>query len=102
MAATIVGPISASPGLAGGVSAANNITAVQVIKAAPGIAVRISCITAGSLTLNDSATLGGIAATNAFFSGSLTAGQVVELDWPCSAGITVGTLASFVGSIAFT
>jgi hypothetical protein len=103
MAATIVGPIGASPGLAGGVSAANNLTSAQVIKALPGVCVRIICIAAGTLTLNDCATTGAAAATNEFFPAALacTAGQIFELDWPCSAGI-VASVVTGTFSVAFS
>lgn len=103
MAANIVGPVQGiAPGLPGGVSAAYDVAAAGVIKNAPGVLVRISCITAGSITLNDSATTGGAALTNEIFSGSLTAGQVVELDWPCAAGITVSAVTSAVVALAFS
>jgi hypothetical protein len=102
MAATIVGPYeNISAGLAGGNSSAYNITAAQVVKATRGVCVKISCITAGSLTLNDCAVLGNAAISNEFFSGSLTAGQVIELNWPCGTGITVSALTTFVGAMAF-
>ena len=109
MAATIVGPVTAgganlaiSSGLPGGVSAAINLTSAQVIKGAPGICVRISCLTAGTLTLNDCTTTGAAAATNAFFSKALAAGEVIELDWPCSLGIVASVVTTFVGAIAFS
>jgi hypothetical protein len=54
---SIVGPVLASPGLPGGVSAANNITAAGVLKAATGVCYKVSVSapgTTGTLTLNDS------------------------------------------------
>lgn len=102
MAATIAGPVQAAPGLPGGVSAAYGVNAIGVIKAASGVLYRISCGTAGSLTLNDAASTAGSNATNQIWSGSLTAGQVLELDWPCAAGITVSAVTSAVVSLAFT
>lgn len=103
MAATIVGPAQGiSTGLAGGLSAAYNVTATGVIKGAPGVLARISCATAGSITVNDATSTGSSAITNQIWSGSLTAGQVVELDWPCVAGITVSALTSAVVALAFT
>lgn len=103
MAATIVGPVQGiAPGLPGGLSAAYNVTAPGVIKAAPGVLARVSCITAGSLTLNDTAMTGGAAVTNEIWSGSLTAGQVLELDWPCAAGIVASAVTSALVAIAFT
>lgn len=102
MPATIVGPVSASPGLPGGASSAINITGAQVIKGRPGLCVRLTCITAGTPTLNDAATTGAAAASNEFFSGALTAGQVVPLNWPCAAGIVVSAVSAGVFSIAFS
>lgn len=103
MAATIVGPINGiTPGLPGGVSAAYQVNATGVLKNAPGVLAKVVCITAGSVTLNDSATTGGAAATNEIWSGSLTAGQILPLDWPCAAGICVSALTSAVLSVSFT
>lgn len=92
--ATIVGPIqNASSGLAGGTSAAFNLTAPQVIKPEPGILVQVVCIAAGSITLNDVATVGAAAATNEIWSGTMTAGQIVVLVWPCSTAITASAVS---------
>ena len=102
MALTFAGPTSAPLLLPGGVSAAYDVTAPAVIKAYPGIVVTVSCITAGSLTLNDSATTGGAALTNEIWSGALTAGQVLVLDWPCATGIVVSAVTTAVVSIAFS
>jgi hypothetical protein len=58
----IVGPVVVSAGLPGGSSAALNVTAPGVIKAAPGILMRIAVIAAGSagnLTINDATSTGG-------------------------------------------
>jgi hypothetical protein len=104
MAASIVGPIQGiSPGLPGGVRAALNVSAPVVIKNGAGICCTISCVTAGSITLNDNNSLGGTnTAANEFYSGSLTAGQLLKLNWPVGTGITVSAVTSFVGSIAFS
>jgi hypothetical protein len=109
MAATIVGPVAASPGLPGGTSAAINVTAAQVLKAAPGICATLICIAPGSassLVLNDCTTTGAAAATNEFFSklfSALAAGQVIPLKWPCGAGIVVSSVPTAgVFSIAFS
>lgn len=109
MPATLVGPISSSPGLPGGVSSAINITAAQVIKAAPGICATLICVApggAGSIVLNDFATVGGAATTNEIFArlfSALAAGQVIPLRWPCAAGIVVSSVPTAgVFSIAFS
>jgi hypothetical protein len=101
VAASIVGPVRASPGLAGGISAALNLTAPQVIKNAPGVCVKVVCIAAGNLTLNDAVTTGGASAANEFYTFTgMTVGQVVPLDWPCAAGI-VASVATGTFAIAF-
>lgn len=103
IAATLVGPISVSPGLPGGTSAALQINAAGVIKAGPGILVRISVVTAGSITVNDAATTGAAGAANQIFIGAVTAGQVIELDWPCGAGIVVSSVTGgAVIAVAYT
>jgi hypothetical protein len=96
--ATQVGPLPAlSAGLPGGNTALLNATAAVVVKALPGIVQTLSCTAAGSFTINDCATTGTAAATNVIWSGALTLGQTVKLEWPCGTGITVsaatGTLA---------
>ena len=102
MAATIAGPIQNLTGLPNGSSSALNLTAAQVVKAAPGILNKISCIVAGSITINDLAVNSGAGAANEIWSGSLTAGQVLELDWPCITGITVSSVTSAQLCLAFT
>jgi len=108
MPATIVGPLNIAPGLPGAVSAAINITAAQVIKAAPGILATLLCVapgSAGSVVLNDCTTTGAAAATNEILAKSfsaLAAGQVVTLRWPCAAGIVVSSVPTAGAfSIAF-
>ena len=72
------------------------MTAAAVIKASPGVLHKIVVIapgtTSGALTINDLAATSGGAAANQIISiayGSLTAGQVITLDWPCATGIAV-------------
>jgi hypothetical protein len=82
----------------GGKSSALDVTAAAAIKGAAGRLCKISVIapgSAGSLTLNDAASTGAAAAANEIASiafGSLTAGQVIALDWPCANGITVSAI----------
>ena len=80
----------------GGQSSHLNVTAAAVIKASPGVLHKIVVIapgtTSGALTINDLAATSGGAAANQIISiayGSLTAGQVITLDWPCATGIAV-------------
>lgn len=96
--ATPVGPITASPGLPGGVSASLNVTAAGVVKPTAGVLARILVNapgSAGNLTLNDVATTGAAAAANQILTiafGSLTVGQVISLEWPCGTGIVVSSV----------
>jgi hypothetical protein len=104
MAATIQTAIPGiSQGLAGGASSAINITSAQVIKAGPGVCVKLVCIAAGTIALNDSLTVAAAAATNNFFPSALamTAGQAIELNWPCGVGI-VASVVTGIFSLAFS
>jgi hypothetical protein len=84
----------------GGNGAALNITAAVVLKATPGTLFRVTVSTigsAGALTLNDNTALTGNVAANQIVSipfGSLTAGQVITLEWPCAAGIVVSAVTT--------
>jgi hypothetical protein len=90
-------PIQSLP--IGATQAAYNVTAAAVIKASPGTLFRIVVIapgtTGGGLTLNDCATTGAAAIGNEIASipySDLTAGQVIDLEWPCKAGIVVSAV----------
>lgn len=83
----------------GGINSALNVTAAAVIKATPGRLARISVIapgtTSGSLTINDCTTVAAATTANKVFTiayGSLTAGQVIVLDWPFQSGIVVSAV----------
>lgn len=91
------GPAMVAPG---GVNSALNLTTAQVVKATPGRLIKVLVVipgSAGSLTLNDCATTGAAAATNEILTiafGSLSIGQVISLDWPCSVGIVVSAVTT--------
>ena len=83
----------------GGAQSSLNITAAAVVKATAGRLFKIVVIapgtTSGSLTINDASTTGAASATNTIFSAlysALTAGQVINLDWPCANGITISAV----------
>jgi len=83
----------------GGLSATYNVGAAAVIKATGGrlckIVVNTAPTSSGALTVNDCATVAAAAAANQIASipyGSLTAGQVITLDWPCSTGIVISAV----------
>ena len=75
----------------GGVSNTYNVSTASVIKNSPGRVIRVSVITAGSTagTINDCTTTGAAAATNQIGSIPNTAGTVLYLDWPTTAGLVV-------------
>ena len=103
MAATIqTGVQGVSPGLPGGTASACNLTSAQVIAATSSILNKVSCITGGTLTLNDCATTGAAAASNEFFNCVMTAGQVISLDWPCFAGIVASVVTSGNFALSFS
>lgn len=87
-----------SPGLPGGINEALDVTAPAVIKATPGILVRVQVLVAGSagnLTINDCATLGAAAVANEIASipfGSLSLIQPLVLEWPCATGIVLSAI----------
>lgn len=99
----IVGPIQGvTPGLPGGILAALQVTAAQVLSASSGILCNVVCQVAGSITLNDCATTGSASIANQIWTGSMTVGQVLPLYWPCSTGIVVSSVVTGTFSISFT
>jgi hypothetical protein len=97
-APTLVGPIGASPGLPGGTRAALQVNATGVIKLGPSILVRIivqSPGSGGSLTINDTDSIGDAAVGNEIFSvasSELIAGQSIVLKWPIGTGIVISAV----------
>lgn len=82
-----------------GAKSALNQTATGVIKTGPGVAGKLIIVspgtTSGALTLNDSATVGGAAASNTIFSmafGSLAAGQTYDLNFPFTNGLVISAV----------
>jgi hypothetical protein len=102
MPATIVGPLQNVTGAPNGSFAALNLTTAQVVKAAPGVLYKVVCVVAGSITLNDLASTSGSAAANTIFTGSVTAGQVIELDWPCLTGIAVTAITTAQVNVSYS
>lgn len=82
-----------------------NITAPAVVKAAAGVCSKmvVTVATTTAITLNDSATVAGAAASNAFYTSPavLAVGTVIPLDFPCKNGIVVGTMASGTVAISY-
>jgi hypothetical protein len=85
----------------GGTKSALNVNAPNtVVKSSLGTLFRIVvqvAPSAGSLVVNDLAAGSGYAAANQILSvpfGSLVAGQVITLDWPCLVGIVVPTVCT--------
>ena len=103
------GPIKVSVTQPGGNKSSLDITAATVVKATNGILFTITTSTAGSagdLVLNDVATVAGAAAANQVISipfGTLTAGSVVTLKWPCATGITISAVPTgWVGAASYS
>lgn len=107
-ASTAVGPVTSSPGLPGGVQAHLGITATEVVKLGPSVLVRIivqSPGTGGTLTLNDTDTVGHAASGNQILSltnAQLTAGQQIVLEWPIGTGIVVSSVPTGGGSVSIS
>lgn len=108
LASTAVGPVTSSPGLPGGTQAHLGITAAEVVKLGPSVLVRIvvqSAGTGGTLTLNDTDTVGHAAAGNQILSltnAQLTAGQQILLEWPIGTGIVVSSVPTGGGSVSIS
>lgn len=93
----------------GGNQSSLQCNAAKVIKATPGKIAKIivqSVGAGGTLTINDNNAVGGSnSAANQILSlltASLTAGQVIPLDFPCSTGITVSACSGgIVVSISY-
>lgn len=96
---SVANGVSAMHQTRGGALTKLNMTAANLVKTGKGRVARLIVLTAGasgSITLNDSATLGGAAAANAFFNaaGTLAAGTVIDLDWPCANGIVISAVGA--------
>jgi hypothetical protein len=100
MALTYAGPVEGvAIGLPGGNQVAYGVTAAAIIKSTPGIACRVICLGAGSISMYDAnvtnsttnaTTTNAISSTNQFYSNStMTLGQTIELLVPCATGIAV-------------
>lgn len=77
-----------------------NVAAAATIKALPGVIATIIVVVAGSggaLTVNNCATTGTATTANEILTiafGSLTVGQIINLNFPCSVGITVSAVTT--------
>lgn len=77
-----------------------NVTAAAVISASPTTLRKLIVSapgTVGNLVLNDTDDLGSVAAANQIVSipfGSLVAGQIINLDWPCYTGLVVSAMTT--------
>ncbi len=104
------GPIKVSVTQPGGNKSTLDITAATVVKATNGILFTIATSTAGSagdLVINDNNATGATnVATNQIISipfGTLTAGSVVTLKWPCATGITISAVPTgWVGAVSYS
>jgi len=83
-----------------------NVTAATVIKAAAGriCKITVNTVTSTSLVVSDAASTGAVAAANLVLSvaaAQLTAGQIINLDFPCATGIVVNPGTGGVVSVSF-
>lgn len=83
-----------------------NVTAATVIKATAGriCKITVNTVTSTSLVVSDVATTGAVAAANLVLSvaaAQLTAGQIINLDFPCTTGIVVNPGTAGVVSVSF-
>lgn len=89
----------------GGNSTALNVAASKVIKGTPGTIVTVNVVTAGSaagaIYDNNSTSTGNTAAT-LVANIPTTATSPIELNWPCSTGITYIVGTGQVVSVAFS
>lgn len=92
---------------AGGVSSSLNLTAgAHLIKAGKGRIMRIVVNTAGSagtFSVNDVATTGGVAAANAIYTGlnTVAAQTVIDLQFPYQNGLVVTVPTSAVMAVSY-
>ncbi|HEY0181256.1 MAG TPA: hypothetical protein VGC09_00475 [Rhodopila sp.] len=79
-----------------------NISAATIIKAAPGVVLRFTVVTAGTAagTINDCLTTGAAAAANAIATIPEAVGTYTP-EWPCSTGIVVAPGAGQVVAVLF-
>lgn len=91
----------------GGQSTKLNIIAATLVKGTAGRIVRVvvnTVPTSSAVSVNDAATTGAAAAGNLIVSvasAQLTAGQVIDLEFPCANGIVVNPGTSGVVSVSY-
>jgi len=91
----------------GGIYSALALPAGQnLVKAAPGRVFRLiinTAGTAGTLAINDAASVGAVAASNLVFTALNTtaAGNVYNLEFPCANGIVVTVPTAGVVSVSY-
>lgn len=82
-----------------------NVTAPAVVKPSAGVLSKIivTAATTTAITVNDVATVAGAAAGNVIYTSPavLAVGTVISLDFPCKAGIVVGTMATGTVAISY-
>jgi hypothetical protein len=84
------------------INSALDVSAAKVIKSTPGRLAKVVVLTSATFTLNDCATTGAAATSNEIYTGStVTPGTVLNFDWPCLVGITVGTISAGTISVSF-
>jgi len=75
-----------------------NSIATGVIKATPGKCIQVMVVTpgtAGSLTLNNAATVGGATGGNqiiSYLASGMFAGQIIDVNFTCNVGLVVSAM----------
>ena len=91
--------------LPGGNKSALNVSTATVIKASPGVLVKVVVVTAPSAAggIYDSAATTGLGASNLIDSigQGLAVSYVFDLNWPCQNGITINPGTGGVMSISY-
>lgn len=105
LVADAAGLLLTTPG--GSLSALNLTAGAHLVKASAGRIAKLVVNTvgsAGTLSVNDSATAAGAAASNLVWAGvdTTAAGTVIVLDWPCANGIVVTVPTGGVVAVSFS
>lgn len=88
----------------GGTLSLLNVSASTVVKATPGTAWRVVVNTAGSTAgaLYDTTLVASVGAANLICAIPNTANAIIDVEWPCAAGIVYVPGTGQVASISYS
>lgn len=69
-----------------------SLNAPAVVKGTPGTLLNVVCLAPGTINIINDTSVGGAGASLAGFPATMIAGQLLPVDAPASAGITVKTV----------